>query len=380
MTTHLKSMNRKIWEVVDKKFEVENLEAPTAAEEVSLKSNDIALSAIHDALDEKVFEQIKNLENAHEAWKKLEESFEGTQAIKSARSYILKEKFTSFKMQEGETMAEMFYRLLVIVNDLKNQGEKVKDKDFSHKFLRCLPPRFDNLVTILVRSGLDAMTPNQVLGDVVTQDTYRVERDGVSQEDEKKKKKSVAFKAGASSKSKGKKKKDESSDEECSSAHDDEDEEMALFVKRFGKFMKKKGYGARRRKASSKNKEEPRRCFKCKSKDHLIADCPYNSDNDDDNKKDKKMEKKMTFKKKKKGQSYCVTWDSDASSSDDDDDSSDDERKTAKKKALASITIHNKTSLFDAPSTCFITKATKVQSDDESDSESEDEEECGRTA
>ena len=35
---------------------------------------------------------------AHEALKKLEESFEGTQAMKGAKAYILKEKFASFKM------------------------------------------------------------------------------------------------------------------------------------------------------------------------------------------------------------------------------------------------------------------------------------------
>ena len=132
---------------------------------------------------------------------------------------------------------------------------------------------------------------------------------------------------------------------------------MALFVKRFGKFMVKKGYHARRKKSSSKNKEVSRRCFKCGSKDHLIAQCPYNSENEDDDKKDNKEKKdKMTFKKKKKGGSYVVTWDSDAFSSDDDD--SDDE-KTTKKKALASIAINEKPSLFDTLS-CFMAKATKV--------------------
>jgi hypothetical protein len=97
-----------------------------------------------------------------------------------------------------------------------------------------------------------------------------------------------------------------------------DDEKMALFVKRFGKFMVKKGYHARRKKSSSKNKEESRRCFKCGSRDHLVAQCPYNSNNDDDKKskkKDKKEKKekndKMTFKKKKKkkkknGGSYVV--------------------------------------------------------------------------
>ena len=58
----------------------------------------------------------------------------------------------------------------------------------------------------------------------------------------------------------------------------------------------------------------------------------------------------MAFKKKKGG-SYVVTWDSDASSSDDD--------KTTKKKALASIAINEKPSLFNTPS-CLMAKATKV--------------------
>jgi hypothetical protein len=113
------------------------------------------------------------------------------------------------------------------------------------------------------------------------------------------------------------------------------------------------------------------------SKDHLVAQYPYNSDNDDVDKKGKKKDKKkkkekkdkMTFKKKK-GDSYMVTWDSDASSSDDVD-------KTTKKKALTSIAIK-----FDTPS-CFMAKATKVQTyddacdkehDNESESESDDDE------
>ena len=95
--------------------------------------------------------------------------------MKGAKAYILKEKFASFKMKEDESMSEMFHRLQVLVNDLKALGEEVKDKDFSHKFLRCLPLRFGTLVTILVRSGLDTITPNQVLGDIMIDDTYRDE-------------------------------------------------------------------------------------------------------------------------------------------------------------------------------------------------------------
>jgi hypothetical protein len=296
---------------------------------------------------------------AHEAWNKLEELFEGTQAVKGAKVNILKEKFASFKIKDDESVPDMFHRMEVLVNDLKALGEKVEDKNFSHKFLRCLPARFGMLVTLLIRTGLDTMTPNQILGDIMTNDAYRddakKEEKNKEKKDEKKdekKQKSVAFKATSSLKDKAK--QDTSSEDDDSSFDDMDDEKIALFVNRFGKFMVKKGYHARRKKSSSKNKEESRRCFKCGSKDHLVAQCPYNSDNDDDDKKSKKKDKKekkekkdkMTFKNKKDG-SYVVTWDSDTSSSDDDD--SDDD-KTTKKKALASIAIQEKPSLFDTPS------------------------------
>ena len=62
-------------------------------------------------MNERTFEQIKNIEIVHDAWKKLEESFEGTQAVKDAKAYILKEKFTNFKIKEDESVPEMFHWL-----------------------------------------------------------------------------------------------------------------------------------------------------------------------------------------------------------------------------------------------------------------------------
>jgi hypothetical protein len=136
--------------------------------------------------------------------------------------------------------------------------------------------------------------------------------------------------------------------------------------------MMKKVYHTRKRRDHSKNKEYVRLCYKCKSPNHIVADCPYNSDNEENekkknkNEKKEKKEKKMTFKKKK-GDSYVVTWDSDAST---DDDSSDDDKTSKKKKALASIAINNKPLLFDTTS-CFMAKATKIKYDESDDSECE---------
>ena len=107
MTTYIKSINRKVWKVVETKIKIDDEEAPTAAEEMLLQNNGIALSVIHNAINERIFEQIKNIEMAYEAWKKLEESFEGTQAVKGAKAYILKEKFASFKMKDDESAGDV---------------------------------------------------------------------------------------------------------------------------------------------------------------------------------------------------------------------------------------------------------------------------------
>ncbi|XP_066395938.1 uncharacterized protein [Miscanthus floridulus] len=174
------------------------------------------------AIDEKVFEQIKDLERASEVWKRLEETYEGTPAVKSAKLYILKDKLTSFKMKDDES----------------------------------IPKIFEMLRLLIIRGGLEELTPNQVLGDVMTQETYRVEREGADKdekkEDEDKKNKSVAFKASSSSKNKGKSKKESSDDEDAS---DIDDEVMALLVHKMGKFIKK-GYGARKKRDQKESDDE----------------------------------------------------------------------------------------------------------------------------
>jgi len=57
-----------------------------------------------------------------------------------------------------------------------------------------------------------------------------------------------------------------------------------------GKFMKKKGYGARKRREFTQGNGNGRLCLKCKSPDHVVANCPHLVDDDDDNNKKDKNE------------------------------------------------------------------------------------------
>ena len=67
-------------------------------------------------------------------------------------------------------MSEMFHRLQVIVNELKAPVEEVKDSQFSMKFLRRLPKRFDTLIIMLVKTTLSESTPQQVFQEVSTRE------------------------------------------------------------------------------------------------------------------------------------------------------------------------------------------------------------------
>jgi hypothetical protein len=187
-------------------------------------------------------------------------------------------------------------------------GEDVKDKDFSHKFLMNLPKKFAILRKMIQREGLDKVTPNQVLEDVITDAQYDDDED----EDEKKEikvkqEKPIAFKALSS---KGKSKVESDDDDPF------DDETMVLLVHKMERLKKKKGYGARKRRDTMKAKIL---CYNCNSPDHIVVDCPYedkrfyNGDlklkknKKDKKEKEKKAKKSFTFNKKKKGGGYVVT-------------------------------------------------------------------------
>jgi hypothetical protein len=182
------SINEKVWEVTEQDFAILDPNNLTPNDRANKQCHTMALNTLYNDIDAKVFEQIKDLEKASEVWARLEETYEGTSMVKSTKLYMLKDKFSTFKMKDDELIPEMFYRFQVIVNDLKGLGEKIEDKDFSHKFLMCLPKKFGTLRRMIFREGLDKVTPNNILGDVMTDAQYN-DSDDEGEEKKKKKKK-----------------------------------------------------------------------------------------------------------------------------------------------------------------------------------------------
>ena len=110
---------------VEEEFIMLDMKGPTPREEDNLQFYDQGLIVIYEALDPKVFVSIKDLEMAHQVWKRLEDAYWGTSIVKQAKLYIFNDKYAKFKMLEGENVLEMFHCLNNIANELRAHGHKV---------------------------------------------------------------------------------------------------------------------------------------------------------------------------------------------------------------------------------------------------------------
>ena len=94
---YLGSIIDQVWDVIESDYVTLDLNNLTNTDKTNKQCNTMALNTIHNAIDSKVFEQIKDYERASEVWKRLEETYEGTLAVKSAKLYILKDKLTALR-------------------------------------------------------------------------------------------------------------------------------------------------------------------------------------------------------------------------------------------------------------------------------------------
>ncbi|XP_062191357.1 uncharacterized protein LOC133895215 [Phragmites australis] len=106
----------------------------------------------------------------------------------------------------------------------------------------------------------------------------------LSKQSSSSKNKDIAFKAN----------KSKQVEESCSSEDESsDDEEVALFVRKFTKFMRKGGYSKYKR-DMPKRRTSKRACYECGEVGHFIADCPNKKKS-----KDKEEKKGKPFKKNK---------------------------------------------------------------------------------
>ena len=91
------------------------------------RKKDKALFILYQGLDESTFENIAEATSSKQAWEILSTIFKGVDRVKRVRLQTLRAKFDAIHMKEGECIFYYFSRLLIIVSQLKRNGEKMED-------------------------------------------------------------------------------------------------------------------------------------------------------------------------------------------------------------------------------------------------------------
>nr|CAI44607.1 P0650D04.11 [Oryza sativa Japonica Group] len=297
MKMHLKSINPSIWRIVEKGYVLQNPEDPTKEDNENEHKNAQAANAILSALSRSEFNRVDGIESAKVIWDTLRNLHEGTDSVRESKVEILKGQFERFVMLDGEIPSDMYDRLSKIVNEIKGLGSKdMTDEVVVKKMVRAITPRNSTLVTIIrERPDYKTLTPYDLLGRILAHDMLVQDSKDVIQYINQSstasiKKEDLALKA----------EEEEEENRKSKSKVEIDDEEMALFVKKFGKFMRQSGFfkGSSSKHYSNKSsgRHSARVCYVCKEPGHFIAECPHLKDGshlkEDKKKGEKKDEKK----------------------------------------------------------------------------------------
>jgi hypothetical protein len=204
-------------------------------------------------------------------WNTLKEVHEGTEHVRQGKMDLINGELELFYMKDGETVREMYDRLMLLVLDIRALGSvDWDDSKVTKKFLRAFAPKDKNLTAMIRRDpNYPKMTPNQLLGEILHQEL-------VDQDVEKslslKMNKSLALNASSSEVVEVKPKISKTKKEDTS-AEGSTDEDTAFAIRKYNKFLKSR---TSRKGGNERKKKSQRKCYECGEYGNFIAECPNN--------------------------------------------------------------------------------------------------------
>jgi hypothetical protein len=147
-------------------------ETLTLEHEEDLHRNAQATRVITGYLCAQEFNKVRNIQIAKVIWDTLKEAHEGTEHVRQGKMDLINEELELFFMKDGETMREMYDRLMLLVLDIRAlESVDWDDSKVTKKLLRAFAPKDKNLAAMIRRDpNYYKMTPNQLLGEILHQE------------------------------------------------------------------------------------------------------------------------------------------------------------------------------------------------------------------
>jgi hypothetical protein len=266
-------------------------------------------------VDKEEFNRVDGLDEVKEVCTTLQMAHEGTKSMRKAKIDMFEGQLNRLTMFDNETRKDMFNRLKKLVNKANALGSKKwTNHILTEHMMRVYTPMNYNVVTLIRQDPTYKRMPSDdVFGRIMNHEIYIEEANHVknlSKGITTTRKQEIAFKANKKSKHKlvvvESSSEEEGEEEEDSSECDVKD--MALFMKKFKKYIKKKlSKGDKKFKSATK-----RTRYNCDKHGHFIANCPFERRDDNDDKKKNKLYKKdngynrndKPYKKKSYGEAH----------------------------------------------------------------------------
>lgn len=142
----------------------------TTAQKAELKDNrkkdSKALFVMQQAIHESFFSRIVAAKNSKEAWRILQEEFQGSNKVITVKLQTLYRDFENHPVKSGESIQEYFSRVTVI-NQMRTYGEDIEDVKVVQKILRSIPTKFDHVVAAIEESkNLSVISINELMGSL----------------------------------------------------------------------------------------------------------------------------------------------------------------------------------------------------------------------
>jgi hypothetical protein len=276
MKNYSYSISLEVWQVIcDGVDFLEEDEQSTLDQLQKIHRNAQSITILTSSADKEEFNRVDGLDEAKEVWTTLWMAHDGSKSMRKAKIDMLEGQLNRFVMFDDENPQDMFNHLKKLVNKAKAlRSKKWTNSMLIEHMMRAYTLMNYNVVALIHQDpAYKRMSSDDVLGRIMNHEMYIEEANHVknlSKGITTIRKQEIGFKAN---KSKNKQvivessSEEEGEDEEEDSSECDA-EDMALFMKKFKKYIKKKKFSKGDKKFKSTTK---RTCYNCGEHGHFIA-------------------------------------------------------------------------------------------------------------
>lgn len=267
------------------------------------KHNNLAINAIFNAVSESVALIFGDTTSAKDMWNALINRYEGNTQIKRTKITGLETKLETFKVEDGESIEDMYNRLMLIQNEFIELGEPLSNDKIVGKLLRVMlrKPRWEGLVSALeaIQGTHTSFTPDELYAHFRSFEEKLIQSGELKHES---KSKTMAF--PAQNRNHPSSSNNRLSNDQFINKIDHESSKNALLLSKMFQ-----GMLDFERKYNKEREEKNKRvmCFACHREGHTIQTCfklfPHMKSSDGDGQQDRKPRQKYDgYKNKKKAQ------------------------------------------------------------------------------